>query len=170
MGLVSEEPREITLPDLRLVGAAAWIDFREGEDAAAFPGVWERFYPQLPTLESARTNPGRLFGLNLFPPGFPGDRRWYYAACAEVDSLERDYSPAFVSRFVPAGTHLSFEVSGTSAEIAPAFDRAWQIVCERSGGAPSCSVNLELYDERFRGPEDPDSRMDLLFMTASHQG
>ncbi len=163
MGLISEQPREIELPELRLVGAMTLIDFCEGDDNAAFGEVWERFFTHLESLSGARTNPERMFGLNLFPPAFPADRRWYYGACVEVDTLDRDFSSAFVSRCVPASTHLAFEVQGTVAEIAPAYDRAWELVAPRFAGETGCPVNLELYDERFLGPDNPESRTDLLF-------
>lgn len=163
MGLVSEQPREIELPELRLVGAMSLVDFRESQDSTVFSETWERFYAKAEALTQARTHAERTWGLNLFPGAFPGDLRWTYGACVEVDTLERDYAPEFVGRYLSAARYYSFEVVGAASEVAPSYDRAWAIVSELHGGTAACRVNLELYAERFLGPENPDSRMDLLF-------
>lgn len=165
MPLVSEDPRTIELPDLRLVGTMSLVDFRENQDPAVFQETWARFSELGDTLSPHRTNPERTFGLNLFPPTFPGDMRWYYGACVEVTTLEQDYPSSLLARYLPAASYHAFEVVGPASEIAPAYDRAWEILAGIHGGKPTCPVNLELYDQRFTGPDDPSARMDLLFPT-----
>lgn len=163
MGLVSETPREVELPDLNLVGVMALVDFRTQQDPAVFLDTWQLFYPHADSLKAAQTTPNRSFGLNLFPMDFPEDMRWYYGACVEVVSLERDFPPCFLSRFLPAAKYHAFEVVGPVSEIGPAFQQSAAIVAGLSGGDQPISLNLELYDQRFTGPDDPESRMELLF-------
>ena len=86
MGLLSETPSHVELPELKLVGAMSLVDFRGGPDPAAFADTWARYFPHANELSGALVEPKRSFGLNLFPPEFPEDMRWYYGACVEVGS------------------------------------------------------------------------------------
>lgn len=160
MPLVSTEPSEIELPELKLVGTCAFADFFDGQ-MSLFGETWERLLKHQ-IDDSLRAHPNRSFGLELYPPEFPQDRRWYYCACVEVKDLAMPYPPSMVARFIPAALYLKFTVAGPVAEVAQAFRHIYDIWLPASGVKLAGYYDLEFYDERFKGPEAVDSEMDIL--------
>src|SRR5262245_15953473 len=120
MPLVSNEPTTFELPDLKLVGACTFADFFSNNQKYLFGETWERLCHH-PIDNELRTHPNRSFALELYPPDFPKDRRWYYCACFEVKSFEARFPSNMVARFIPAAQYLKFTVAGPVTEVAPAF-------------------------------------------------
>jgi AraC family transcriptional regulator len=164
MPLITTNPTEIELPDLRLVGACAFADFFAGQQSL-FGETWERLM-RCPIPDKYRVQPHRSFGLELFPKNFPQDRRWYYCACDEVNTLEAPYPGDFISRFIPAARYLKFSVAGPVTEVAPAFRKIYEHWLPNAGVKLAGYYDLECYDERFKGPCNAESLMDILLPLA----
>lgn len=160
MPLISTEPTELELPDLKLVGACSFADFLSNQHHL-FGETWERYYAD-PVPEEHRAHPNRSFSLDLFPPEFPKDARWYYFAGVEVKDLEIRYPSSLVSRFIPAARYLRFTIAGPVTEIGPAHQYIYEQWLPNSGVKLAGYYDLEFYDERFTGPTNADSLMDLL--------
>lgn len=161
MPLVSEDPTTCELPDLKLVGACTFADFFANGQQTLFGETWERFVSQsIP--EQLLSNPGRWFGLELYPPEFPTARSWYYCACAEVKDFEAVFPPSMVARFIPAASYLKFTVAGAVTELAPAFRFIYDRWLPSSGIQLARYYDLEFYDERFQGACNENSLIDIL--------
>jgi AraC family transcriptional regulator len=165
MPLISTEPTEIELPDLKLVGACTFCNFFADSQKNLFADTWERSCHQ-PIPNEKRANPNRSFALELYPPDFQKDRRWYYMACVEVKDLNETYPSSFVSRFIPAARYLKFTVQGPVTEVGPAFRTIYDELLPNSGRKIARYYDLEHYDERFKGPCDDSSQMDILIPLA----
>jgi AraC family transcriptional regulator len=164
MPLVSNEPTTCDLPDLKLVGTCTFADFFNGK-TDLFGETWERFI-QNPIDLKLRVNANRHFGLELYPPQFSQDRKWYYFACCEVNSFEAVYPSNMVARFIPAAQYLKFSVAGTVLELAPAFRQIYDHWLPKAGVKLAGYYDFEFYDERFKGPCDENSVIDILLPLA----
>jgi AraC family transcriptional regulator len=165
MPLITTEPTEIELPDLKLVGTCTFCDFFSNNQQNLFGERWERFcHHPIPTEK--RANPNRSFALELYPPEFPKDRRWYYMACVEVKDLADVYPSALMSRFIPAARYLKFTVGGPVTEVGPAFRKIYDEWLPKSTVKLAGYYDMEQYDERFKGPCEADSQMDILLPLA----
>jgi predicted transcriptional regulator YdeE len=164
MPLVSEEPATCELPDLHLVGTCTYADFFNGK-MDLFGETWERFI-QHPIDFNLRTNADEHFGLGLYPPEFPQNKTWYYFACCAVKSADVVYPASMVARFIPASRYLKFTVAGAVTELAPAFRFIYDQWLPKSGVKLAGYYDLEYYDERFKGPCDASSQIDVLLPLA----
>jgi predicted transcriptional regulator YdeE len=165
MPLVAIAPTRIELPDLRLVGACSFANYFENGQQVLFGETWERLR-QDTIDDSLRTNLNEWFGLELYPADFKQNRRWYYAACAAVKSLDVEYPSHLISRFIPAAEYVKFTVKGPVTEIAPAFRHIYDSWLPQAGVKLKGYYDLEYYDERFKGPCDAESMMDILLPLA----
>ncbi|MBE7463839.1 MAG: GyrI-like domain-containing protein [Planctomycetes bacterium] len=167
MPLLSNEPKRIELPDLRLVGACGFANFFEAEIGQQIGGVWDRFFSHFAQIEKLKKESSGLFGLELYPPGFPKQEpRWYYMACAEVETLDAPQPSAFVSRFIPASAYACFTHRGTLDGLPKAFRTLYDEWLPASGVKLRGTHDLERYDDRFKGPADPESEVDILLPLA----
>jgi AraC family transcriptional regulator len=165
MPLVSNDPTPWELPDLKLVGACTFANFFENNQHTLFPETWARLHQSKLDGEQL-ANPTRSFGLELYPPGFPKDHRWYYCACVEVKSFEITYPSNLLFRFIPAAKYLKFTVEGPVTEIGPSFRYIYQEWLPKAGVKLAGFYDLEMYDERFKNPSDPSSQVDILLPLA----
>lgn len=165
MPLVSTEPTTCELPDLKLVGTCSFADFFSNGQVTLFGETWERLI-QNPVDYELRVDPDQHFGLELYPPEFPKDRRWYYCACCEVKKFEAVYPSCIVARFIPAAKYLKFTVAGPVTEIGPAMRHIYDQWLPNAGVKLAGYYDLEYYDERFKGACDPDSMTDILLPLA----
>jgi predicted transcriptional regulator YdeE len=165
MPLITTEPTEVELSDLKLVGACSFADFFSNNQTVLFGETWERLMHNR-VDDELRSHPNRSLALELYPPGFPKDPRWYYCACVEVKDLALPYSSALISRFMPAARYLKFTVEGPVTEIGPAFRQIYDQWLPSAGVKLAGYYDLEFYDERFKGPCNAESRMDILLPLA----
>lgn len=164
MPLVSTEPTKIELPDLKLVGTCSFTNFFENSQQALFGETWQRLHSC--DLGDLLANPKRSFALELYPPAFPQDHRWYYMACVEVNSFEAVYPSNMVFRFIPAAEYLQFNVKGPVTEVGPAFRQIYDTLLPNLGAKLKGYYDMEMYDEGFKGPCDPESIMHILLPLA----
>jgi predicted transcriptional regulator YdeE len=165
MPLVSEDPTFCELPDLKLVGPCAFGDFFSNNQQCLFGETWERLHQHM-IPDELRIHHNRSFALELYPPEFPKDRRWYYCACVEVKTFETRYPSNMIARFIPAARYAKFTVAGPITEVGPTFRFLYDQWLPKSGIKLAGYYDMEAYDERFKGPCSPDSMMDILLPLA----
>jgi len=123
--------------------------------------TWHRLLAHQDKIRNT-ANTGRCFGLELYPPDFMKDKRWYYMACMEVTSLTIPLPFHLVTRFIPASRYVKFTVTGPVTEIGSAFRYVYDEWLPQSGVKVASPYDLELYDDRFKGPENEQSQTDIL--------
>jgi predicted transcriptional regulator YdeE len=161
MPLLSPEPTTIELPELLLAGACNFANFFENNQWSLFGNAWERLMMHVSEVPN-RAPGGRMFGLELYPPEFCEDKKWYYCACVEVTSLSVNLPPNLLCRFLPAAMYAKFSVQGNVTELAPAFRYIYDEWLPKSGVKLKGTYDLEMYDAEFKGPCDANSITHLL--------
>jgi AraC family transcriptional regulator len=165
MGLISTEPTTCKLPELKLVGTCSFANFFENGQQVLFGETWERLC-ECKIDNELLANPKRSFALELYPPSFPKDHRWYYCACREVKSFEMEYPSNLMFRYVPAAEYAKFTVRGPVTGVGPAFRQIYDQWLPKAGVKLKGYYDLEYYDERFKGPCDEYSEIDILLPLA----
>ena len=123
MPLVSIEPDAVELPGLRLAGACSFANFFENNQWPLLGETWQRLTAHIEAIPN-RVRPDRTFGLELYPPEFCTDRRWYYCACVEVEDFLTVFPTNLLCRYIPPARYARFRVAGDVRELAPAKGRA----------------------------------------------
>jgi predicted transcriptional regulator YdeE len=165
MTLISTEPTTCNLPDLKLVGACSFANFFENNQQVLFGETWQRLH-EVTLDKELLAKPTRSFALELYPPSFPKDHRWYYTACVEVKSFEKVYPSHLMFRFIPAAEYLKFAVKGPVTEVGPAFRQIYDTWLPSAGVKLKGYYDMEMYDEGFTDPCDPESIMHILLPLA----
>lgn len=165
MPLLSTEPTTCELPDLLLAGTCSFANFFENNQNSLFGDTWQRLMPHIESIPN-RVHNERAFGLELYPPEFRQDRRWYYCACVEVDSVSVRLPSNLMCRFIPAAHYLQFSVQGPVTELAPAFRTIHDQWLTGTTIKLAGHYDLEFYGEEFKGPCDPNSIIHILLPLA----
>jgi predicted transcriptional regulator YdeE len=165
MTLLSTEPTTLKLPDLKLVGACSFANFFENNQQVLFGETWHRMC-ECKIDDELLANPMRSFALELYLPSFPKDHRWYYCPCVEVKSFEHEYPSNLMFRFIPAAEYVKFAVKGPVTAVGPAFRQIYDSWLPTSGAKLKGYYDLEMYDEEFKGPCEPESIMHILLPLA----
>lgn len=72
------------------------------------PALWESFFDDMKLLDPLQVL-NKFIGLECYPPDFKETKSFdYYAMVQTKDLLEQD---GFVTKKLPAGTYISFEIS-----------------------------------------------------------
>ena len=165
MPLLSTKPSECEFPDLMLAGACAFANFFSDSQWRLIGETWERLMHHIGEIPN-RVHPEQNFGLELYPPEFKSDGRWYYCACVEVASFSVKLPANLLCRFVPAARYVKFSVKGTVTEIAPAFRYIYDEWLPKSKIKLAGTYDLELYGPEFKDPCDENSVTHILLPLA----
>ncbi|HZG85003.1 MerR family transcriptional regulator [Paenibacillus sp.] len=133
----------------------AGIAVRDVCASPTFGQVWARFLPQEGAIPH-RANPNVSFGLCY---DFDGERITY-AACVGVSSTD-GLPDGFDVIDVPAQTYAVFPHRGPVSRISETFARIHDTWLPAQGLQPTEGIDFEWYDERFYGPDDECSVIDL---------
>jgi AraC family transcriptional regulator len=161
MPLISKEPSTCELPDLLLAGACSFANFFANNQWSLLGETWDRLMKHVGEIPN-RVHSERAYALELYPPEFCQDRRWYYCACVEVDSISTRLPTNLLCRYIPADRYAKFSVRGPVTELAPAFRYIYDEWMPNTTLKLACHYDLELYGEEFKGPCDPNSVTHLL--------
>jgi AraC family transcriptional regulator len=102
----------------------------------------------------------KSYGIEFYTQEFFEDRKWFYMACKEVKDLS--YVPiTIVGKSIPAHKYLVFSCRGGVAEIVNTLQSAYHEWLPSSGYVVEERFDFELYDERFKGPNHPETVIDL---------
>ncbi|MCT5886927.1 c-di-GMP-binding multidrug transporter transcriptional regulator BrlR [Pseudomonas aeruginosa] len=117
--------------------------------------LWERFIPREHEIAGKHV-PEVSYGICAQQP----NGEFHYVAGFEVQ--EGWPVPEGMVRFqVPAQKYAVFTHKGTAPQIAESFQAIYSHLLAERGLEPKAGVDFEYYDQRFRGPLDPNSQVDL---------
>ena len=141
------EPEIVERGQLLLVGRFAHAGY------ADIGPLWEAFSAEEPQVPAAV--PGAAYELHEYPPGYRcGDRFWLHIGL-EVTHLE-PLPPPMAAKLLPPQRYAVF----THRLADGGFEGANQPIADWFATAtyePAADYDLQVYDERFHGPDDPGS-------------
>jgi AraC family transcriptional regulator len=149
------EPKIVQKPEILLMGMAVYDEPSSGE----FGRVWHRFMQHDEDLPP-RSNTTDSFGVEFYTKDMEETHKWYYMACAQVDSL--DVIPIrMVAKRLPASTYAVYTVKGGLKNLGAGFRYVYDTWLPNSGYQVAHPFDFELYQEgRFKGDEE-DSEVDI---------
>ncbi|WP_239618800.1 VOC family protein [Cohnella mopanensis] len=121
--------------------------------------LWLRFNPR---GNEIRHFEGRCYGISLIDEAYAPGQSFDYIAGAGVTAME-DIPENMIGQSFPGGLYCVVQRRGTIDEIGAAyrfFEENWLPNSEYWRGTGAL---FELYDERYRGNDNPDSIMELWF-------
>ena len=151
------EPHFITLPRLLVVGVPYFGTSAQGE----FAQVWTRLEPLLPLIPNQKpAGPGLppvFYGVESYGADMAASGRWFYLAGVEVANLD-DVPVQVVAKIVPARQYAVFPYQGLlPGQVGELFQYAYKEWLPKSGYEQAGPFDLERYDHRFKGGQNPES-------------
>lgn len=142
-------PRIIELPAFDLVG----LEFQAARDGD-IRTLWQRFLPLADGI-AGRSEPQALYGLCTRDEH--GALRYLAGA---MRSAGED-TPGLLRIHVPAQKYAVFVHRGSVEQMPDSLQRIYGELLALRGLEPYQAPVLERYAERFRGPDDADSEVEL---------
>lgn len=158
------KPNTTTLPALHLIGletrfiSAASADSNNME---VIPALWDRFIARAGEITPAGPEGVSYGACRCLPPDEKqSDDEFLYLA-GRPASEDAPVPAGMVRWSVPASTYAVFTHRGPISRIGETMTQIYGSALPRSGLVHSGGIDLERYDERFKG-EHPQSELDIL--------
>ncbi|HZG78020.1 MAG TPA: GyrI-like domain-containing protein [Paenibacillus sp.] len=141
----------VTLDAFHAVGVAA----HQADGSMEFGRLWDVLIPMEGRIPHRSEN-NVSYGLCY---DFDGER-FSYMAAVRVDSFE-EVPEGLEAKLVPAQTYAVFTHRGPIAGLQDTYERIHETWLAANGLRLAEGIDFERYDERFRGPMNDDSELDL---------
>lgn len=148
------EPRIVNLPKFCVVGVSVFGDGQSG----LFPKVWDMYMRIRKDMKWKNEKVG--FGVEFYTEEFEKEKKWFYMACGEVENLD-NIPAAMVGKIIPAHTYAVFTHKGLLRDLHKTFQYAYHEWLPASKHKIADCYDFELYDERFKGGDNPNSEIDI---------
>ncbi len=148
------EPVIKKLPEFYVVGVTTFGDGASG----LFPKAWEMFMKLKDKVAWKDDKTG--FGLEVYTEEFHSENKWFYMACKEVKDLS-SIPPNMVAKKIPEHHYAVFSSEGRLSELGKTFQFAYKEWLPKSEYEMADCFDFELYDERFKGADNPESVIDI---------
>lgn len=149
-GGIPMEAKVVENEGFTVVGMA-WDSQRSEGD---IPELWQRFIPREHEIE------GKLHPLVSYGICLPGDHEHFvYVAGNETDGSHVPDGMTKVT--VPAQRYAVFSHKGTTEGLGETYELIYSKWLPLQGLKTAKGIDFERYDERFRGPMDEQSELDI---------
>jgi len=148
------EAKIISRPEMTLVGIVGTAPSVNELDIGE---LWERF------IAESRNLPHQIDeekGYEVHIEEEQSPRMHFCLIGVEVSQVEA-LPLEFFSKVIPAGQYALFTHSFREGSYGDAFKSAYDWV-KASEYKPACAFDIQCYDARFKGADDPDSILEIL--------
>lgn len=151
---ISLEPSIVRLDELRLVGLSI-----PGLRSDEIGRLWRSFREREREIKRKPGTEGVAYSvIELAGEGW----EVLYTACAEVDREESPVPAGMAAKRLPAADYAVFSHKGTLARLNDTFQYIYEEWLPRSGRIRTDAPEFARYDERYLGPADENSVLDLF--------
>ncbi|MFA0811076.1 GyrI-like domain-containing protein [Microbulbifer epialgicus] len=145
------------LDKLLLAGVETFGDVESGGP----PEMWEVLrsnYLEAPD----RINDPVSYGIDTYTKEMQSKGKWFYMAAFQVSSFE-NLPMQMSAKLLPENEYAVFEYKGAiSPKLGNLFQSIYKEWLPQSGYVQAGPYDLERYDQRFLGPQNPDSILEIL--------
>ena len=150
------EPTIFQLPQILCVGVPYYGDNKQGE----IPATWG-ILDALSNHIKNKKAPLIHLGVESYTAEFDKHRRWFYMAAVEVTSLDEIPVQLF-GKVLPANRYAVFTHKGKlPGKITETFRYIYEEWLPNSGQKQAGPYDFERYDNRFKGPENDESVIEI---------
>lgn len=150
------EPKIVEISDLKIEGIQTTGNPAQGDFGKTWPILFERC-----DEISDKVGPRVSYGVQSYDKSLMKKGVWRYTAGFEVES-EDNIPEGMILIELPSTKYAVFEYQGViGPELGRTFEyiyTEWLPASEFEGAAP---YDYEKYDERFKGPDNPDSVLEI---------
>lgn len=150
-GTMMLEPKIIHLPEKTIVG----MEYLNSDMDDSIPAVWERFIPLEPEI-THKVNPALSYGICCSQ----NNSLFRYIAGFEVSSAA-DIPEGMTAITIPAQKYAIFTHTGPVSQISDTFQKIYATLLQQFNLQPMQGYDFELYDQRFLGPTNEQSQLDI---------
>jgi len=122
------------------------------------PQLWDEFLLRIHEIKN-RTEGHVTLGISEFCKN-PYDEEFTYFACVPVTEID-DIPEGMVAKTVPSNYYAVVTHKGRLETLGHVFDYIYDVWLPQSDYEIAKADDFELYDERFIGPEDEKSEVDI---------
>ncbi|WLR42720.1 GyrI-like domain-containing protein [Bacillus carboniphilus] len=151
------EPKIVTKEKMVVVGMECQTSNKEMEETNVMDQLWMNFmgaHEQILHKTNPKVTYGFCYDYNEQKGGFR------YLAAFEVDQVNLP-NDQFISKEIPSQKYLVFTHKGPASTIGKAFNDIFNSYLPSTSYEVLNTPSFELYDERFLGPESPESVIDI---------
>ncbi|MFD1019181.1 GyrI-like domain-containing protein [Thalassobacillus hwangdonensis] len=144
------DPRVIVMEGFSVIGVSGSVPANEAEKLQR----WHTFKQRKRTLRDIRKTP---ITIGMTDCGSNGEGSYI----AGMPVIQSDIPKGMIQKEVPGGLYVMATHRGESRRMLETFDYLYFEWMAESGYRPLAQASFEMYDERFLGPDNPDSKIDL---------
>lgn len=147
-------PEFVRLEKMFLVGMTYYGDNEHGE----IPALWGRFGARMNRITNKKGF--CAYGLCIEPDDYEETGKFQYIAALEVESL--DTIPLeMVGKVLPAADYAVFTHKGPVTGLRETYEKIYGTWIAETDMEVIKGYDFELYDDRFKTPDDPESEIDI---------
>ena len=133
-----------------------------------FPAIIKDNYAQIRELwdllreakAAVKNETGACIGLEFYPFDFTSTKQFYYMPCYVVTDLS-DIPATMCGKVVEGGKYAVWKHKGTVATLHETFHKIYHEYLPASGFRFRQPYDFEWYDEKFLGPDNPESELQI---------
>ncbi|MFS1512119.1 GyrI-like domain-containing protein [Chengkuizengella sp. SCS-71B] len=150
------EPTFVKKDEFKIAGLQCLTLMEQDEYQKDIGQLWEEFMGTLPNIKN-KTNESKTYGLCF---DFKETNEYSYVSGVEIDDPNISLPDKVVVKTIPASRYAVFTYKGDMSGVGAAFKYIYETWLPQSGEVPE-EFSFEFYDERFLGPSNKNSEMDI---------
>ncbi len=148
------EPRIVIKEGFTVVGMKCSTTLKNNK----IPQLWDEFLLRIHEIKN-RSDDKVAMGISEFCKN-PNDEEFTYFACVPVTRID-EIPEGMVIKTVPANKYVVVTHKGSLETLGNTYDFIYATWLPKSGHELAEADDFEVYDERFLGPEDEKSEIDI---------
>ncbi len=148
------EPKILKLDKIYLAGIVVYGN----PDKGLFSKVWDIFLKI--NFDIKWKDDRKTYGVEFYTEEFYREKKWFYMVAKELPDFSQ-IPMNMVGKVIPENTYAVFTAKGGIKNLAKTSRLAHKEWMPNSKYEEADWFEFELYDERFKGPDIPESEIDI---------
>ncbi|MBK9247509.1 MAG: GyrI-like domain-containing protein [Ignavibacteria bacterium] len=140
----------------KLIGCSIYTSGTKSD----FPEIWDVFIKRMDEIPHALKSE-TSYAVEFLGQEFHTEGKWFYMPCIEVTEFD-EIPILMVAKTIPAARYAVFTHTGDISGVHELYTFVFKEWLPNSEFEMAFDFNLELYDERFLGVDNPESQLEIL--------